>query len=151
MDSTPPPPPSSCRSVLDTYAAISGSRATAPWRPPAFSKRERSPEPSNSSPVHHKRLRTEDFPSSPFGTRDLPATSSPFGTRDLPATSSPFGTPPRYTPSVPRSPIKESLYEKQERLWADYISTIMDDILENSVDLRSASLRQSHPRHRLTL
>jgi hypothetical protein len=115
------------RYVLDPYAAISGSKATEPWRPPRFAKRERSPESTNSSPAYHKRVRTEDFPSSPFGTRDLPATSSP-----------PFGSPQRHIPDVPRSPIKQSLYEKQDRIWADCISALIDDVRENGIDLRLA-------------
>jgi hypothetical protein len=81
-------------SLLDPYAALSGSRATEPWRPPRFAKRDRSPEPPDSSPATYKRVKKEEPPSSPFGTRDLPATSSP------------FGTPPTYIPAVPRSPIR---------------------------------------------
>lgn len=131
MDSSSLPPSSSTQPsspvrpfVLDPYAAISGSKATEPWQPPRFAKRERSPESTNSSPAYHKRVRTEDFSSSPFGTRDLPATSSP------------FGTPPSYIPRVPRSPIKQTLYEKQDRIWADCISALIDDVRENSIDLR---------------
>ena len=136
MDSTlppssrPPSPPPVRLTALDPYAAISGSKATEPWRPPGFAKRERSPSsPTSASPAYHKRVKTEDVSSSPFGVREFPPTSSP------------FGTPPRYTPAVPRSPFKESLYEKQERIWAEQISLVMDDIRENSIDLRLLSLQ----------
>jgi len=110
--------------LLDPYSA--NARASG-WKAPNFAKRERSPESSNSSPAHKRVKRTD--PVEP---------SSPFGMRHLPASSSPFGTPPRYVPAVPRSPYKETKYEKQVALWGDRISDIFNHDHETSLDLRYA-------------
>ena len=134
MSSLPPSSPASTSSsparlpLLDPYAAISGSLATGPWRPPNFAKRERSPESPTSSPGNHKRVRRDEF--------EFPPSSSPFGTRNFPATSSPMRTPPQYTAQVPRSPRKETIHERQERTWSEQISSLMDKDLENTIDLR---------------
>lgn len=141
MDSSTLPPSSPTSTVslsptaarhplLDPYAAISGSQATAPWRPPNFAKREREPESPNASPGNHKRPRRGEveFPaasSSPFGSSQYPINSSP----------GPFVTPPRYVVAVPRSPRKETAHERQERVWATMISSVMDSDHETILDL----------------
>ncbi|CAG7851505.1 SubName: Full=Uncharacterized protein {ECO:0000313/EMBL:CCA70115.1} [Serendipita indica DSM 11827] len=149
MDNLPPsssPAPSSgpsspCSSrVLDPFAAISTTRRTETWIPPsealgAKKRRNRSPADSpNSSPIHRKRQRQTDYvhPSSPFGSGIFPTSSSP------PA----FGniTPPAYKSVVPRSPVRESLYEKEERIWSTAISQLVDEVGETGVELSNSGL-----------
>lgn len=124
-------PPARRFPLLDPYAAVSGSHAEGPWRPPNFAKRERSPESPNTSPGNYKRVRRDEF--------EFPVSSSPFGTHALPVSSSPYGTPPRYVAQVPRSPRRETIYERQERTWGEMISSIMDSDIETGIDLRYAS------------
>lgn len=120
--SSPAPAPPRRPVLLDPFSG----NARSGWKAPNFAKRERSPDNSpNSSPVHKRVRRVDDF-----------ATSSPFGTRNLPASSSPFGSPPRYAPAVPRSPYKESIYEKQMALWSERISEIFNHDHETRLDLR---------------
>jgi hypothetical protein len=116
--------------VRDPFSALATSRPNEIWKPPRFAaKRERSPSNSpSSSPVNHKRVKREE----------MPLTSSPFGTRHLPATSSPFGTPPQYIPAVPRSPRRETAYEREERIWEESISRLVDNDRETGIDLRWA-------------
>ncbi|KAG8834786.1 hypothetical protein FRC17_007103 [Serendipita sp. 399] len=142
--------PSSAKAarVTDPFAAITTSKGVE-WLPPSEAlgskKRNRSPAPSPfSSPVHRKRQRFDD---------DYYATSSPFGTRLLPASSSPVTgsipdiavTPPShnrhlYASAVSRSPWKESAYEKEETLWGNAISQLVDDVRENGIDLSDRGL-----------
>ncbi|CAG8608992.1 11276_t:CDS:2 [Acaulospora colombiana] len=129
--SSPVSPSSVPFPVRDPFSALSTSRPNDYWKPPHFAKRERSPSHSpTSSPVNHKRVRREQEP----------LTSSPFGTRHLPATSSPFGTPPQYVAAVPRSPRKETAYEREERIWEENISRLVDNDLENVIDLSLAKI-----------
>ncbi|PVG04744.1 hypothetical protein CPB86DRAFT_746810 [Serendipita vermifera] len=129
--SSPVSPSSIPFPVRDPFSAISTSRPNDYWKPPHFAKRERSPSHSpNSSPANHKRVKREQEP----------LTSSPFGIRHLPATSSPFGTPPQYTAAVPRSPRRETAYEREERIWEESISRLVDNVLENGIDLSDRGL-----------
>lgn len=108
-------PPTRSGTLLDPFSA----NAIGGWKPPRFAKRERSPDNSPSgSPAHKRRARESSL--------------EPF-----PHTSSPFGTPERkYVHAVPRSPIRESLREKEERLWEIAIAQLFDGVGENHIDLR---------------
>ncbi|KAG8836694.1 hypothetical protein FRC18_010841 [Serendipita sp. 400] len=142
------PSPARVSRIRDPFAAISTSKGVE-WLPPSEAlgskKRNRSPAPSPfSSPAHRKRQRFEDdyyATSSPFGTRNLPASSSPVtGSRPDTTVTPPSHNRQLYGLSVSRSPWKESAYEKEERLWGNAIAQLVDDVRENGIDLSDRGL-----------